>query len=145
MCTHRDRHVLTHSFPTRRPSGLLAGWPVLLVVDAEGAGQSVGAVAHGLATFPGAPPVAGVIVNRVASDRHAAMIAEGFGVLDLPLCGMIRRDPALAVASRHLGLVQAREDGALVARLDAVAALLQRKRDGIGKRVLVRVDPGGAR
>src|SRR3546814_7250702 len=85
MCTHRDRHVLTHSFPTRRPSGLLTGWPVLLVVDAEGAGQSVAAVAHGLATFPGAPPVAGVIVNRVASDRHAAMIAEGFGVLDLPL------------------------------------------------------------
>src|SRR3546814_17147406 len=98
MCTHRDRHVLTHSFPTRRPSGLLAGWPVLLVVDAEGAGQSVAAVAHGLATFPGAPPVAGVIVNRVARDRHAAMIAEGLGVLDLPLCGMIRRDPARAGA-----------------------------------------------
>jgi len=107
----------------------LTGWPVLLVVDAEGAGQSVAAVAHGLATFPGAPPVAGVIVNRVASDRHAAMIAEGFGVLDLPLCGMIRRDPALAVASRHLGLVQAREDGALDDRIDAVAAILARDCD----------------
>src|SRR3546814_12248964 len=54
------------------------------------------------------------------------MIAEGFGVLDLPLCGMIRRDPALAVASRHLGLVQAREDGALDDRIDAVAAILAR-------------------
>src|SRR3546814_11858180 len=54
------------------------------------------------------------------------MIAEGFGVLDLPLCGMIRRDPALAVASRHLGLVQAREDGALADRIDAVAAILAR-------------------
>src|SRR3546814_12721103 len=125
MCTHRDRHVLTHSFPTRRPSGLLAGWPVLLVVDAEGAGQSVAAVAHGLATFPGAPPVAGVIVNRVASDRHAAMIAEGFGVLELPLCGVIGRAPALAVASRHLGLVQARADGAPIVRAAGRARVAQ--------------------
>jgi len=107
----------------------LTGWPVLLVVDAEGAGQSVAAAAHGLATFPGAPSVAGVIVNRVASDRHAAMIAEGFDALDLPLFGMIRRDPALAVASRHLGLVQAREDGALGERIDAVAAIVARDCD----------------
>ncbi len=107
----------------------LTGWAVLLVVDAEGAGQSVAAVAHGFATFPGAPSVAGVIVNRVASDRHAAMIAEGFDALDLPLFGMIRRDPALAVASRHLGLVQACEDGALDERIDAVAAIVARDCD----------------
>lgn len=104
----------------------LTGWPVLLVVDAEGAGQSVAAVAHGVATYPGAPPIAGVIVNRVASDRHAAMIAEGFAALDLPLLGMIRREATLAVASRHLGLVQAREDGALHERIDAIAAIIAR-------------------
>lgn len=107
----------------------LTGWPIVLVVDAEGAGQSVAAVAHGLATFPGAPAVAGVIVNRVASERHAAMVAEGFECLDLPLFGTIRRDPALAVASRHLGLVQAREDGALDGRLDAIAAIVARDCD----------------
>lgn len=107
----------------------LTGWPVLLVVDAEGAGQSIGAVAHGLARFPGAPPIAGVIVNRVASDRHAAMIAEGFAELDLPLLGMIRREATLAVASRHLGLVQAREDGALDDRIDAIAAIVARDCD----------------
>lgn len=115
----------------------LTGWPVLLVVDAEGAGQSAAAVAHGMATFPGAPPVAppvappiaGVIVNRVASDRHAAMIAEGFRSLDLPLLGMIRRDPALIIASRHLGLVQASEDEQLGDRLNAVAAIITRDCD----------------
>lgn len=107
----------------------LTGWPVLLVVDAEGAGQSVAAVAYGFASFPGAPPVAGVIVNRVASDRHAAMVAEGFGALDLPLFGMIRRDPALTIGSRHLGLVQAREDEALDDRLEAIAAIVARDCD----------------
>lgn len=108
---------------------LLTGWPILLVVDAEGAGQSVAAVAHGLAGFPGAPPIAGVVVNRVASDRHAAMIAEGFAALDLPLLGMIRREAALAVASRHLGLVQAREDGALDERIETIAAIVARDCD----------------
>lgn len=116
----------------------LIGWPVLLVVDAEGAGQSVAAVAHGIASFPGARPVAGVIVNRVASDRHAAMIAEGFGALDLPLLGMIRRDPALTIGSRHLGLLQAREDEALDDRLDAVAAIVARDCDLGAIRAAVR-------
>lgn len=100
------------------------GWPILLVVDGEAAGQSVAAVAHGCATFPGAPPLAGVIVNRVASDRHVAMIREGFARTGLRLLGMVRRDAALTVASRHLGLVQAREDGTLDTRIDAIAALV---------------------
>lgn len=100
------------------------GWPVLLVVDAEGAGQSVAAVAHGLATFPGGPPVIGAVVNRVASDRHAAMVAEGFGRIGLPLLGTIRRDPELGLPSRHLGLVQAREHDTLDARIDAIAAIV---------------------
>lgn len=100
----------------------MTGWPVLLVVDADAAAQSVAAVAHGCATFPGAPAIAGVIVNRVASDRHAAMVADGFARIDLPLLGVIRRDAALELPSRHLGLVQAGETQALDARINAIAA-----------------------
>lgn len=99
----------------------LLDWPVLLVVDAQGAGQSVAAVAQGCATFPGAPRVAGVIVNRVASPRHADMIRQGFDRIDLPLLGLVARDAALALPSRHLGLVQALETPDLAARLDAIA------------------------
>jgi len=99
----------------------LTGWPILLVVDAEAAAQSVAAIAHGCTGFPGAPPIAGVIVNRVASDRHAAMIADGFARIDLPVFGMIRRNPALELPSRHLGLVQAGETAALEGRIDAIA------------------------
>lgn len=105
------------------------GWPVVLVLDAEGAGQSVAAVAHGLATFPDAPPIAGALVNRVASDRHAAMIAEGFRSIGVPLLGTIRRDPALALPSRHLGLVQARESDALDAQIYLIAEIIARDCD----------------
>uniref|UniRef100_UPI0035CC8030 cobyrinate a,c-diamide synthase n=1 Tax=uncultured Sphingomonas sp. TaxID=158754 RepID=UPI0035CC8030 len=100
------------------------GWPVVLVIDAGGAAQTVAAVAHGLATFPGAPRIAGVIVNRVASPRHRAMIAAGFAAIDLPLLGMIPVDPRMALPSRHLGLIQARETADLSARIDAMADIV---------------------
>ena len=63
----------------------LLGWPVVLVLEASGSAQSVAAVAHGLATFPGAPRIAGAIVNRVASPRHRRMIEAGFARTAIPL------------------------------------------------------------
>lgn len=97
------------------------GWPVVLVLDAAGAAQSVAAVAHGLATYPGAPLIAGAIVNRVASARHAAMVGSGFERIGIPVLGTIPNDPRMALPSRHLGLVQARETLDLSARIDAIA------------------------
>lgn len=97
----------------------LLGWPVVLVVDAAGAAQSVAATAHGFAAFPGAPSIAGVIVNRVASARHAGMIAAGFARIGLPLFGTLPVDPRLELPSRHLGLVQAVETAA--ARIDEIS------------------------
>jgi len=97
------------------------GWPVLLVLDASGAAQSLAAVALGLASMPGAPRVAGVIANRVASPRHGRMIEAGFAAIGLPLLGMIPNDPRLALPSRHLGLIQAGETTELDARLDGIA------------------------
>jgi cobyrinic acid a,c-diamide synthase len=83
----------------------LLDWPVLLVIDASGAAQSVAAMAHGCATFPGAPRVAGVIANRVASPRHKAMVEEGLARIGAPLLGALAPDDSLALPSRHLGLV----------------------------------------
>jgi len=99
-------------------------WPVLLVLDAAGAAQSVAAVAHGLAHLPGSPRIAGAIVNRVASPRHRRMVEAGFAGTDVPLLGFIPVDDRMALPSRHLGLIQAAETADLDARLDAVAALV---------------------
>ena len=102
----------------------MLGWPVLLVVDAAGAAQSVAAVAHGLASYPGAPRIAGAIVNRVASPRHRAMIEAGFAHVDIPMLGAVPVDPRMALPSRHLGLVQARETADLSARIEAMADVI---------------------
>jgi len=96
-------------------------WPILLVVEASGAAQTIAALAHGIANFPGAPRVIGAIVNRVASDRHGRMIAAGFARIGMPLLGLVPTDERLALPSRHLGLVQAREMGAAGGRIDAIA------------------------
>lgn len=92
---------------------VITGLPVVLVVSAEGRAQSAAAVAAGFAQLARGFTLAGTVVNGVASERHEALIREGFENIDTPLLGVIRRDPALALKSRHLGLVQAGEHEAL--------------------------------
>ena len=87
--------------------------PVLLVLDVSGQGQSAAAVARGFLLHDPGVRIAGVVLNRVGSDRHRDGIAQALGVLKLPLLGSMRRDATIAMPERHLGLVQAREQGGL--------------------------------
>ena len=85
------------------------GWPVVLVVDASAMAGSAAAVVHGFASYRRGVDVAGVIYNRVGSDRHADLLVEATVKTGLPVLGCLRRDPGLALPDRHLGLVQAAE------------------------------------
>ncbi|MFT3855285.1 MAG: cobyrinate a,c-diamide synthase [Ilumatobacteraceae bacterium] len=101
--------------------------PVLLVVDASAMAGSVAAVVHGFATLDPAVRVAGVILNRVASDGHATMLREALAPVGVPVVGELHRDDRLVWRDRHLGLVPvAEEPGEVAANLerlgDAVAA-----------------------
>jgi len=100
------------------------GWPVVLVVDARGQGASVAALLRGFASHRPGTPLAGVIFNRVASQRHRALLA-GAAARHLPglaMLGALPADPALALPSRHLGLVPAGETAAAGAVIDHAAA-----------------------
>ncbi len=104
---------------------LITGWPVVPVVDARGQGASVAALLRGFAGHRPELPLAGVIFNRVASERHRALL---FGAVarhlpDLAILGAIPADPALALPSRHLGLVPADEDAAAEAAIGRAAEL----------------------
>jgi len=100
--------------------------PVVLVVDAGAMSGSVAALVHGFATFDPAVALAGVVLNRVGSDAHEAMLREALAPLGVPVMGVLRRDDALTWRDRHLGLVPVVEDTAAVmtalARLAAVVA-----------------------
>jgi len=91
----------------------LTGWPVVLVLDVSGQAQTAAAVARGLATHRAGVRVAGVILNRVASDRHAALARAGMAAAGVTVFGALRRETALVMPQRHLGLVQASEQAGL--------------------------------
>ncbi|MGK9169528.1 cobyrinate a,c-diamide synthase [Inquilinus limosus] len=95
------------------------GWPVVLVLDAGGQGFSAAAVLAGFKGFRDDVRIAGVIFNRVGSARHEAVLRRAAAHAGLPVLGLIPRLPALALPSRHLGLVQAGEHAALEAFLAA--------------------------
>lgn len=99
----------------------LLGWPVVLVVDVSGQAQSAGAVALGCKLYDPRIRIAGVILNKVASERHRRLAAAGMEKIGLPVFGALPREASLILPERHLGLVQAGETADLHARLDALA------------------------
>ncbi|EPX78939.1 cobyrinate a,c-diamide synthase [Litoreibacter arenae] len=102
----------------------ILGIPVVLVVDGSGMGQSAAAIAEGFARHRKGVHVAGVILNKVASARHEAMLRRHFPAY-MPVLGALPRRTDLAHPSRHLGLVQASERPDLEAWLDAVADMIE--------------------
>ncbi|MFC7672038.1 cobyrinate a,c-diamide synthase [Mycolicibacterium sp. GCM10028919] len=105
---------------TAQVAGLL-GAPVVLVVDARGQSQSVGALLHGFSTFDDSLRIAGVILNRVGSPRHEEVLRQACEHAGVQVLGAIPRADELSIPSRHLGLVTAVEYGAMADR--AVAAM----------------------
>jgi cobyrinic acid a,c-diamide synthase len=109
---------------TAQVAGLL-GAPLLLVVDCRGQSRSLAALLHGFRSFDPAVNLAGVVLNRVGSPRHEDVLRAAAEEVGLPVLGALPRRDALAVPSRHLGLVTAVEHGtAAVAAVDAMAELV---------------------
>jgi len=79
--------------------------PVLLVVDGSAVGRSVAALVHGFRSFDPTLRLAGVVLNKVGSDRHEAILREALEETGTPVLGVLRRSDAVAAPSRHLGLV----------------------------------------
>ncbi|HMC38328.1 MAG TPA: cobyrinate a,c-diamide synthase [Acidimicrobiales bacterium] len=97
--------------------------PVVLVVDASAMSGSVAALVHGYSTFDPELRVGGVILNRVGSDGHEALLREALDGLAVPVLGALRRDDALTWRDRHLGLVPvAEQPGEVRGALDRLAA-----------------------
>jgi cobyrinic acid a,c-diamide synthase len=103
--------------------------PVLLILDVSGQSQSAAAVAAGFAAFDPKVRLGGVVLNKLGSDRHRALIADALAPLGIPVMGAIPRDDKMVLPERHLGLVQASEHSDLTARLSYFADIAQRHLD----------------
>lgn len=107
----------------------LYGLPVLLVLDVSGQSQTAAAIAKGFATYDPDVSIAGVVLNRLGSDRHRKLAGDAIEALGLPVVGGILRDPTLSIPERHLGLVQAEEHADLFAHIDRLADMVERSLD----------------
>ena len=103
--------------------------PVVLVLDVARQAQSAAALARGFAAHDASVRIAGVILNRVGSERHRALIAEAMAALAMPVLGTLPRETALTLPERHLGLVQAVEHPDLAAMIAHLAAAAERHLD----------------
>ncbi len=103
--------------------------PVIMVLDVSHQAQSAAAVVRGFATHDPSVRIAGVILNRVASERHGTMIEHAIAGLGIPVFGAIPRAAELALPERHLGLVQAGEHPDLASWLERLAATAVRHLD----------------
>jgi cobyrinic acid a,c-diamide synthase len=103
--------------------------PVVLVLDVARQAQSAAAVVRGFATHDPAVRLSGVILNRIASEKHRAVVAAAIAALNMPVLGAVPREAALALPERHLGLVQAGEHADLARLIDRLAAMAERHLD----------------
>jgi len=98
------------------------GLPVVLVVDGQGAGGSVAATVLGHARIWPDLDLAGVILNRLGSERHfelqRAAIAAHTGV---PVLGWVPERRDWCLPERHLGIHQPHELPDLERALDRLA------------------------
>lgn len=83
--------------------------PVVLVVDGSSQSRSVAALVHGFASWDSHVRLAGVILNKVGSDRHEELLREALDSSGVPVLGALRRSPQVRSPSRHLGLIPVAE------------------------------------
>ncbi|AKG24309.1 cobyrinate a,c-diamide synthase [Calothrix sp. 336/3] len=94
--------------------------PILLVIDCSRLSGSVAAIAHGYSTLDPSLQIAGVVLNRVGSDRHLSLVKNALEALKIEILGVIRRQDDITIPDRHLGLVPTDE----LPELNAVMAKL---------------------
>ena len=111
------------SFASTAHVAYLLNLPVLFAIDCSRLSGSVAAIAHGFRSFNPDLKFAGLVLNRVASDRHLELLQDALQPLNLPVLGVLRRDEAVTIPDRHLGLVPAEELPNLHAAIDKLADL----------------------
>lgn len=83
--------------------------PVVLIINCQSIGTSAAAIALGYKMYDPEVQFAGVILNKLGSDKHEAMIRDAMEELGIPVLGALHRDQQLKTPERHLGLTPVTE------------------------------------
>src|SRR5256714_9884584 len=107
----------TEAESTAQLAGLLRA-PVVLVVDVAAMGQSVAALTHGFRAYDELLWLGGVILNRVASDRHEDLLRESLDEIGVPVLGAVRQRelPRSGLPARAEGVLPVAHQGVAASR-----------------------------
>ncbi len=97
--------------------------PVVLVIDCSRLSGSVAAIAYGYCSLDPRLQFAGVVLNRVGSDRHLQLLQDALEPLKLPVLGVLRRQDNITIPDRHLGLVPTNELNQIDSVIDRLATI----------------------
>jgi len=101
--------------------------PVLLVVDCTRMTRSVAALVKGFMEFDPEVSIKGVILNRVARSRHEKMLREAVETYcRLPVVGALPKSDDFIIPDRHLGLIPAGENEALLQRIELISQAVKK-------------------
>ncbi|MCP4677986.1 MAG: hydrogenobyrinic acid a,c-diamide synthase (glutamine-hydrolyzing) [Deltaproteobacteria bacterium] len=108
----------------------LIGTPVVLVVDATKTTRTVAALVKGCQVVDPEVNIAGVVLNRVGTDRQVKVIREAISrETGLPVLGAIPKLGEQHLPSRHLGLVTTMEHPDIKAALEKVGEAVHKHVD----------------
>ena len=103
--------------------------PVALVLDCSRLSGSIAAIALGYANLDPRVNIAGVILNKVASDRHLELLETALNTIEMPILGVIRRNKEINLRDRHLGLIPSSEIPNLQSTFNQLAELAKTSLD----------------
>lgn len=104
--------------------------PIILIINGGGVALSAAAMVKGFKTFDERVNVAGVIVNKVGSEKHYQLIKEAIEKhTSIPCIGYLKQSQDITLKSRHLGLIPSVEVDALDGKINHVANMIQESID----------------
>jgi cobyrinic acid a,c-diamide synthase len=115
----------TTDFASTAHIARLLNLPILLVLDCSRLSGSIAAIAHGFRSFDPRIKIAGIVLNRVGSDRHLELLKDALEPLQIPILGVLRRQELISIPDRHLGLVPTAEIKNLKDFFDCLANVAQ--------------------
>ena len=104
--------------------------PVVLVIDCQGMARGIAPLLLGYRAFDPDLHIGGVVLNKVASPRHAGNLIRAVEhYTDIPVLGVLQRDASMIIAERHLGLMPSNESEQAEEWIDRIARLVAEQTD----------------
>ena len=117
--------------------------PVLLVIDTHGITRGVAPLLIGYQQFDPQVEIAGVILNQTAGSRHEQKLRQVVEYYtDLPILGVVGKDPAVEIVERHLGLVPSNEADRVQQKIDQIRTRIESQVDLERLRSLCKTETG---